>query len=151
MTQFFSSEGPDFGDQALRLRMRRLPIPDSKTINQLLTSCRQAWLDGAQSVIYSNLGGSVVHFPLWILTYWAMDDIKEIPNQLLLFNLIGNLCQNLPTGAKDNITQNQSEALRVASCLLKMQWITIYPNDREFTSTAAASAAYEAPESEKTD
>ncbi|KAJ7920417.1 hypothetical protein B0H13DRAFT_2319468 [Mycena leptocephala] len=39
-TQFFSSEAPDLGDQALMLRVRRLPVPDLKTINKLLASCR---------------------------------------------------------------------------------------------------------------
>ena len=46
------------------LSVRRLPIPDSKTVNKLLASCRQTSLDGVQSVIYSHLRGSVTRFPL---------------------------------------------------------------------------------------
>jgi hypothetical protein len=42
------------------LRMRRLAIPDTRTINKLLASSRQSWLDGAQSVIYSHLGGETL-------------------------------------------------------------------------------------------
>ncbi|KAJ6589766.1 hypothetical protein B0H19DRAFT_1249286 [Mycena capillaripes] len=68
-TQFFSLEAPDIGDQALMLRVRRLLIPDPKTVDKLLSSSRQAWLDGVQSVIYSHLSGTLTHFPLWILTY----------------------------------------------------------------------------------
>ncbi|KAJ7442073.1 hypothetical protein B0H11DRAFT_2251700 [Mycena galericulata] len=76
--QFFTMDPPDITDQALMLRVRRLPIPDSKTINKLLASSHQAWLDGAQSVIYSHVGGAVTHFPLWILTHWAaVDDAQE--------------------------------------------------------------------------
>ncbi|KAJ7690158.1 hypothetical protein B0H14DRAFT_2652514 [Mycena olivaceomarginata] len=62
-TQFFSSEDPDISDRALMLRVQQLPIPDSKTINRLLASCRLAWLNRAQSMIYSHLGGSVTHLP----------------------------------------------------------------------------------------
>ncbi|KAJ7315104.1 hypothetical protein DFH08DRAFT_820706 [Mycena albidolilacea] len=52
--QFFILEAPDSDDQALVLRVQRLPIPDSKTINKLLASYRRAWLEGAQSVFYSH-------------------------------------------------------------------------------------------------
>jgi hypothetical protein len=48
--QLFSNNTPDISDQALILRVRRLPIPDSKTINKLVASSRQASLDGTQSV-----------------------------------------------------------------------------------------------------
>ncbi|KAJ6622225.1 hypothetical protein B0H10DRAFT_2214583 [Mycena sp. CBHHK59/15] len=76
--QFFSINIPDISGEALMLHVRRLPIPDMKTINKLLASSRQSWLDGTQSVIYSHLGGSVTHFPLWVLTYWAaVGDIKD--------------------------------------------------------------------------
>lgn len=76
--QFFSTNVPDVSDEALMLRVRRLAIPDTRTINKLLASSRQSWLDGTKSVIYSHLGGSVTHFPLWILTYWAaVADIKD--------------------------------------------------------------------------
>jgi hypothetical protein len=81
--QFFSSIAPDIGDSELMLRVRRLPIPDSKTIHKLIASSRQSWLDGAQSVIYSHVGGSVTHFPPWILTYWAaVDEIKKVWGRL---------------------------------------------------------------------
>ncbi|KAJ7881737.1 hypothetical protein B0H14DRAFT_3759288 [Mycena olivaceomarginata] len=77
--QYFSKSVPDITDDALILRVRRLPIPDRKTVNKLLANSRQCWLDGVQSVVYSHLGGSAVtHFPLWILTYWSsVHDIKH--------------------------------------------------------------------------
>ncbi|KAJ7820813.1 hypothetical protein B0H14DRAFT_2599677 [Mycena olivaceomarginata] len=81
--QFFSPIAPDIGDSELMLRVRHLPIPDSKTIHKLIASSRQSWLDGAQSVIYSHVGGSVTHFPPWILTYWAaVDEIKKVWGRL---------------------------------------------------------------------
>jgi hypothetical protein len=69
--QYFSTAAPDIDDAALMLRIRRLRIPDQKTINKLLACSRQCWLDGMRSVVYSHIGGVVSHFPLWILTYWA--------------------------------------------------------------------------------
>jgi hypothetical protein len=81
--QSFSPIALDIGDSELMLRVRRLPIPDSKTIHKLIASSRQSWLDGAQSVIYSHVGGSVTHFPPWILTYWAaVDEIKKVWGRL---------------------------------------------------------------------
>ncbi|KAJ7800120.1 hypothetical protein B0H14DRAFT_3786413 [Mycena olivaceomarginata] len=56
--QFFSPIAPDIGDSEMMLRVRRLPIPDSKTIHKLIASSHQSWLDGAQSVIYSHVGES---------------------------------------------------------------------------------------------
>ncbi|KAJ7806743.1 hypothetical protein B0H14DRAFT_3483834 [Mycena olivaceomarginata] len=44
--QFFSPDVPDISDEALVLHVRRLQIPDTKTINKLLASSRQSWLDG---------------------------------------------------------------------------------------------------------
>ncbi|KAJ7803423.1 hypothetical protein B0H14DRAFT_2613366, partial [Mycena olivaceomarginata] len=67
--QFFSPIAPDIGDSEMMLRVRP---------SKLIASSRQSWLDGAQSVIYSHVGGSVTHFPPWILTYWAaVDEIKK--------------------------------------------------------------------------
>ncbi|KAJ7794835.1 hypothetical protein B0H14DRAFT_3496633 [Mycena olivaceomarginata] len=67
--QYFSKSVPDITDDALILRVRRLPVPDRKTVNKLLANSRQCWLDGVQSVVYSHLGGgAVTHFPLWIIT-----------------------------------------------------------------------------------
>ncbi|KAJ6566925.1 hypothetical protein B0H19DRAFT_1258101 [Mycena capillaripes] len=57
--QYFSAVAPDIDDAALMLRVRHLAIPDAKTVNKLLTSSRQCWLDGVQSVVYSHLGGVV--------------------------------------------------------------------------------------------
>ncbi|KAJ7739404.1 hypothetical protein B0H16DRAFT_1529681 [Mycena metata] len=52
--QFFSTSAPDhISDEDLMVRLRRLPIPDSKTVHKLAACSRQAW------------------FPLWILTYWV--------------------------------------------------------------------------------
>ncbi|KAK6966605.1 hypothetical protein R3P38DRAFT_3515194 [Favolaschia claudopus] len=78
-TQYFSNRLPDLLSDALILRMRRLPIPDKKTVNKLLAVSRQSWLDGNQSVIYAHLGEhTATHYPLWILTYWAaVHDIKR--------------------------------------------------------------------------
>ncbi|KAJ6555783.1 hypothetical protein B0H19DRAFT_1070953 [Mycena capillaripes] len=53
-TLLFSSKVPDIGDQALMLRVRRLPVPDPKTVNRLLSASRQVWLDGAQSDVAAN-------------------------------------------------------------------------------------------------
>jgi hypothetical protein len=76
--QYFSTSPPDITDEALILRVRRLPIPDKKTVDKLLANSRQCWLDGVQSVVYSHLGGAITHFPLWVLTYWsAVHDIKR--------------------------------------------------------------------------
>ncbi|KAJ7817683.1 hypothetical protein B0H14DRAFT_2267149, partial [Mycena olivaceomarginata] len=77
--QFFSINPPDIiTDKDLLIRIRRLPIPDSKTVHKLAACSRQAWLDGNQSVVYSHLGGNVTHFPLWILSYWvAIVDLKR--------------------------------------------------------------------------
>jgi hypothetical protein len=77
-TQYFSKSVRDITDEELILRVRRLPILAKKTVDKLLASSRQYWLDGVQSVVYSHLGGAVTHFPLWFLTYWAtLHDIKR--------------------------------------------------------------------------
>ncbi|KAJ7864095.1 hypothetical protein B0H14DRAFT_3605367 [Mycena olivaceomarginata] len=76
--QILRSQHHFLPSEALRLRVRRLPIPDTKTVHKLLATSRQSWSDGTQSIIYSHLGGDVNHFPLWVLTYWgAVVDIKR--------------------------------------------------------------------------
>ncbi|KAJ7843624.1 hypothetical protein B0H14DRAFT_3456015 [Mycena olivaceomarginata] len=78
--QYFSTTPPDITGEALRLRIRHLPIPDTKTVRKLLVTSRQCWSDGTQSIVYSHIGGDVNHFPLWVLTYWsAVVDIKRDP------------------------------------------------------------------------
>ncbi|KAJ6615316.1 hypothetical protein B0H10DRAFT_2041596 [Mycena sp. CBHHK59/15] len=47
--QYFSKAAPDITDEALMLRVRRLPLPDSKTVHKLLACSRQCWLDGRVS------------------------------------------------------------------------------------------------------
>ncbi|KAJ7035846.1 hypothetical protein C8F04DRAFT_1181877 [Mycena alexandri] len=77
-TQYFSSVAPDISDKDLLLRVQCLPIPDMKTVHRLQACSRQAWMDGARSVVYSHLTGVKTHFPLWILTYWVVViDIKR--------------------------------------------------------------------------
>ncbi|KAJ6456514.1 hypothetical protein C8R45DRAFT_580223, partial [Mycena sanguinolenta] len=58
------------------IRLPRLPIPDAKTIHKLLAGSRQRFLDGFRSVVYSHVGGTASHYPLWILTYW--ESVSEL-------------------------------------------------------------------------
>ncbi|KAJ7848548.1 hypothetical protein B0H13DRAFT_2403975 [Mycena leptocephala] len=60
--QFFSSSPADLFDDAVLLRVRRLPIPDTKTIHKLLHCDHQAWLDGAQSLRSGALSANK-HWP----------------------------------------------------------------------------------------
>lgn len=53
-------------------KLRRLTIPPTKIVNQLVEASRQAWLDGHRSVVYAHLGdATVTMFPLWVVTYWV--------------------------------------------------------------------------------
>ncbi|KAF8134052.1 hypothetical protein K438DRAFT_1787406 [Mycena galopus ATCC 62051] len=68
--QHFNNDAPNITNKDLLLRLPLLPVPDTKTVHKLAASRGQAWSDGAQSIIYSHLGGSVNCFPVWVRTYW---------------------------------------------------------------------------------
>ncbi|KAJ7318316.1 hypothetical protein DFH08DRAFT_819925 [Mycena albidolilacea] len=79
--QYFSSTPPDITGEALRLRVQRLPIPDTKTVHKLLATSRQSWSDGTQSIIYSHLGGDVNHFPLEL---WSISSgTRGVPSAIV--------------------------------------------------------------------
>ncbi|KAJ7038756.1 hypothetical protein C8F04DRAFT_1255678 [Mycena alexandri] len=128
-TQYFSKNAPDITDSDLLLRVRRLPIPDKKTVHKLQACSRQAWMDGAQSVMYSHLGGVESHFPPWIISYWAaVIDIKRnarLPlgrsalaqQALLMLTMVPWGCSK-PAGLSD------SEPFYTLWCFLGTHWLS---------------------------
>ncbi|RDB29959.1 hypothetical protein Hypma_014170 [Hypsizygus marmoreus] len=80
MACFFSKAEPTSGHGEILLRVKRLPLPDTKTICALVELSRQAWLDGFKSVRYEHLSDAVqTSFPLWVITFWnEVLDVREI-------------------------------------------------------------------------
>ncbi|KAJ7832671.1 hypothetical protein B0H14DRAFT_3711968 [Mycena olivaceomarginata] len=78
VSEFFSKTSPGPITSEGLLRLRHLPIPDTKLVRKLGAEMRQAWLDGFQSVRYVHISGTVVsYFPLWLITFWnEVLDIK---------------------------------------------------------------------------
>ncbi|KAK6991966.1 hypothetical protein R3P38DRAFT_2571584 [Favolaschia claudopus] len=99
-SEFLSTAAPDPVDRNFVSRLQLLNIPDTKTINRLVTCSRQSALDGARSLIYRHIGGSVTRFPLYTLTFWAAQkNISKInPSRAELANHTGLLLASLPWG-----------------------------------------------------
>ncbi|KAJ7069140.1 hypothetical protein C8F01DRAFT_1111656 [Mycena amicta] len=76
---FFSKSAPQQMDQSAIHRLRRMAMPDPKTVHRLVECKRQMLLDGFQSVQFSHLDGTVTSlFPMWAVTWWeTVVDFKE--------------------------------------------------------------------------
>ncbi|KAJ7149280.1 hypothetical protein C8R43DRAFT_1128635 [Mycena crocata] len=129
VSDFFSKEAPGRVTADILLRLRHLPIPDTKLIRKLQAELRQAWLDGFQSVPYTHIAGTVTtHFPLWLITYW--NEVLDIRLNVRQYWMRGQKWVHGLTKKKGH-TGYRSESEQTSILLGTLPWGLTKPSDGE--------------------